>query len=174
MQKVLRIAVVWGTLLLVSTAWAQETNKVDSLIIDKVEMEKGGKAAVKIYLVNSQELAGLTIPLGLAGKGVKIDSLSFSGSRVEYIKMKPVTVAKDQKQVVFGAITMTEDYLPAGRGLMATLFVSADSAFAGKCSIDTTTIGPASVLYTKKDSYNYVPNFSSGSISLKDPSKKTK
>jgi len=174
MRTVRASAVVMGIMLLVSTSWAQETNKVDSLIVDKVEIEKGGKAAVKVYLVNSQDLAGLTIPLGLAGKGVSIDSLSFAGSRIEYIKMKPVTVAKDKKQVVFGAITMTEDYLPAGRGLMATLYVSADSDFAGKCVIDTATIGPASVLYTKKDSYNYVPAFSSGSVSLKDPSKKTK
>jgi len=166
--------IMLGMILISGAARAQETSMKDSLIIEKAEINKGGAAVVKVIFVNSQELAGLTVPLILGGKGVRIDSISFAGSRVEYIKMKPVTIAENKKQVVFGAITMTEDYLSVGRGLLATLYLSADSSFAGKCAIDTTTMGPASAMYTKKDSYSYVPRISSGLVSFKEPTKKAK
>lgn len=174
MRTVIISIIMAGMIFIAGSARAEETTMKDSLIIEKAEISKGGAAVVKIMCVNSQELAGLTVPLVLGGKGVQIDSLSFAGSRVEYIKMKPVTIDENKKKVVFGAITMTEDYLPVGRGLLATLYLSTDSSFAGKCAIDTTTVGPASAMYTKKDSYGYVPRISSGLVSFKEPAKKAK
>lgn len=153
---------------LVSLASGNDENMPDSLVIERVEVPPGANAVIKIDFVNDQELAALTIPLSVIGGGMTIDSVSFVGSRVEYLKMRPVTIADNRKDVVFGAICMTEDYVPAGRGLMATLYLSpTDSVKTDLCMIDTTTVGPASVLFTKKDSASFIPEFASGMVTIK-------
>jgi len=152
---------------------ANDENLPDTLIIEKVQAVKGAKAAMKIDFVNDQELAALTIPIGIVGDAYEIDSVSFVGSRVEYLKMRPVTISEGRKEVVFGAICMTEDYIPVGRGLMATLYLSpAKSSKSDFCVVDTVTIGPASVLFTKKNSASFIPEFQSGLVSNKPVSGK--
>lgn len=156
-----------------SVITANDGNLPDTLMVDRVQVEKGGKAALNVNFVNDEELAALTIPLGLVGDMYLIDSVSFVGSRVEYLKMRPVTIAENRTEVVFGAICMTEDYIPAGRGLMATVFLSpVDSAKSDFCVIDTITMGPASVLFTKVNSASFIPEFQSGMLSLQKEVKK--
>ncbi len=150
-----------------SVTMANDENQPDTLMIDKIQAEKGASVALKVSFVNDQELAALTIPFVLVGDLYTIDSVSFVGSRVEYLKMRPVTISEDRKQVVFGAICMTEDYIPAGKGSMATLYLSSiEKAKSDFCVIDTVTMGPASVLFTKKDSGSFIPEFQSGLISI--------
>jgi hypothetical protein len=145
---------------------ANDENARDTLMIDRVVAEGEANVALNVNFANDQELAALTIPLGLIGDGYLIDSVSFTGSRVEYLKMRPVTIAESRTEVVFGAICMTEDYIPPGQGLMATLHLSrAPSAKSKKCVVDTITMGPASVLFTLKSSASFVPEFKSGMIS---------
>lgn len=139
-------------------------NAPDTLIIERVKAEEGAGVALKIQFFNDEELAALTIPLSLKGTGYTIDSVSFAGSRVEYLGMRPITIKENKKDVVFGAIVMTEDYIPAGRGLMATLYLSPTGKDSEPTFVDTTTIGPASVLFTKKSSASFVPQFISGEV----------
>lgn len=147
---------------------ANDENHPDTLMIQSIELEKAGPVAMQISFVNDEELAALTIPLAIVGDGFQIDSLSFAGSRVEYLKMRPVTIADDRQTVVFGAICMTEDYIPTGKGLMATLFLSpTPDAKKSECLVDTTTIGPASALFTKTNSASFVPKFSAGKVAVK-------
>ncbi len=142
-------------------------NAPDTLIVERVKADKGAEVALKIQFYNDEELAALTIPLSVKGTGYSIDSVSFAGSRVEYLSMRPVTIKENKKDVVFGAIVMTEDYIPVGRGLMATLYLSPTGNTADPTTIDTTTIGPASVLFTKSSSASFVPRFVFGEVSPK-------
>lgn len=139
-------------------------NAPDTLMIERVNAEQGAGVALKIQFFNDEELAALTIPLSLKGTGYTIDSVSFAGSRVEYLSMRPVTIKENKKDVVFGAIVMTEDYIPVGRGLMATLYLSPTGKDSEPTFVDTTTIGPASVLFTKTSSASFVPQFISGEV----------
>lgn len=152
---------------------AQDDNQPDSLFVGQAQIDRGGSASIKIDFFNDQELAALTMPFKVVGDGIKIDSVSFAGSRVEYLKTRPVTIGKDRRHIVFGAICMLEEYIPVGRGLMATLYISAvDSSKTGSYVIDTTTIGPATVLFTKTNSTSFVPRFTSGKIDIGLTSKK--
>ncbi len=150
-----------GILCLAPVVMANDKNDdgvTDSMVINTVAALKGGKMAVLVEFVNDQELAGLTIPLSVKGSGVKIDSVSFAGSRVEYINTRPVTIDKSGQKVVFGAICMTEDYIAPGRGLMATLYLSGPDALKPEqITVDTTTIHPAKLLFTKASSASFVP-----------------
>jgi hypothetical protein len=140
-------------------------NVPDTLMIERIEAGAGAGVALKIRFFNDEELAALTIPLSLKGTGYTIDSVSFTGSRIEYLSMRPVTIKKNKKDIVFGAIVMTEDYIPAGQGLMATLYLSPTGENSEKTVVDTTTIGPASVLFTKISSASFVPQVVSGAVS---------
>ena len=155
-------------LILTAGAFAQDDNVPDTLVIQRLEAEKGGQVSLKVDFFSDQELAALTIPLTVVGDEYLIDSVSFAGSRIEYLQIRPVTVKENRKQVVFGAICMTEDYIPAGRGLMATLYLSPSGSGKGELTvIDTTTIGPASLLFTKPSSASFLPKLSTGAVILK-------
>jgi hypothetical protein len=146
----------------------------DSILFGSPAPLKAGKTAVRIEFVNDQDLAALTIPIVVKGGGVKVDSLSFAGSRVEYIKTRPVTI-KDNGRVVFGVICMTEEYIGPGRGLMATLYLTVpDSLKAEQIKIDTTTIHPANLLFTKSNSASFIPKVVQGALKTPDATKKEK
>lgn len=158
--------------ILCASAFAQDANQPDSLIIGPVQIERGSSAAIKIEFFNDQKLAAITIPLRVIGEGLRIDSVSFSGSRVEYLRTRPITIGRDGQFTVFGAICMLENYISPGKGLLATLYVHAsDSAQLGSCYIDTTTIGPATILFTKTNSVSLVPRFISGKVDIAPASK---
>jgi len=144
----------------------------DTLFIEKVTLAGSGQVAVKFEFANDQQLAALTIPITLKGGGYRIDSVSFADGRVAYLKMLPVTIQEDKKSVIFGAVCMTENYIPEGRGLMATLFLSTvEEEKNNPAIIDTTTIGPATLLFTKTNSVSFVPQFIAGSITHEKPAK---
>jgi hypothetical protein len=152
----------------------RDDNTPDTLYIDRVYTEKGAQVALKVDFVNDEELAALTIPLSIVGDLYLIDSVSFIGSRVEYLKMRPVTIYEGKKQVVFGAICMTEDYIQPGRGLMATVYLSPSNTAKEKyCMVDTTTLGPASLLFTKISSASFIPEFIPGMVSHEAPPAET-
>lgn len=160
------------TVLAGSHVLANDENSPDSLLIESVEVEKGAGVALEIHFFNDEPLAALTIPLSLTGGGYTVDSISFAGSRVEYLSMRPVTIKENKKDVVFGAIVMTEDYIPAGKGLMATMFLSPTGDKQAQMTVvDTTTIGPASVLFTKTSSVSFVPEFVFGTVAVKGDEK---
>lgn len=152
---------------------ADTKSPADAITIEKVEISQAGTVALKIDFVNSAELGALTIPLRVSDAGTKIDSISFAGGRLAYIKAKPVTIAKDQRQVVFGAICMTEDYIAPGSGHLATVYLSVADPIADKqITVDTITVVPATLLFTKSNSLSYVPEFTAGIISAAKPAAK--
>ncbi|MFH1700591.1 MAG: hypothetical protein ABIE07_08390 [Candidatus Zixiibacteriota bacterium] len=157
---------------LVSLCGANDENSPDSLIIEKFSFDENGKAVADFVIVNDQDLAAVTIPLILRGTGVTIDSISFAGGRFEYLKMLPVTIAENKTSVVFGAIVVTEEYVVPGRGLFAKMYLSSDTAQKDiSCVIDTTTVEPAFLMFTKTSSASFTPAFIPGTIAVEEPKK---
>ena len=170
-EKTMRILVVLLCLIggscLASDTTVGDHNLPDSLLIEKVEVEKSGRIAVRIEFVNSEDLGAVTIPLIIRGEGAKFDSVSFVGSRLEYLATRPVTITGQGRMVIFGAICMTEDYIAPGRGLLATLYIDIpDSPENKPIIIDSVTIHPASLLFTRSNSTSYLPQFVRGSITV--------
>jgi hypothetical protein len=152
---------------LASDMTVRNHNLPDSLLIEKIEVEKSGQVAVRMELVNSEDLGAVTIPLIIRGEGTKFDSVSFVGSRLEYLATRPVTITGQGRMVIFGAICITEDYIAPGRGLLATLYVDIPDSLENKpIIIDSVTVHPASLLFTRSNSASYLPQFVPGSISV--------
>lgn len=168
MHFMTRLFLICALVLAGSNAVAADGKAPDTLIVDQVEVQKGSGVALEIHFVNDEELAALTIPLRVLGGGYQIDSISFAGSRIEYLSMRPVTIKENKKDVIFGAIVMTEEYIPPGRGLMAKMYLSpTGNEKPGKTVVDTTTVGPASVLFTKTNSASFIPVFKPGAVAIK-------
>lgn len=163
------LVILTSLILCTSFLAAEDDNLPDTLIIKDAELINGGQGVVTFEFVNDEELAALTIPIRVVGKGIKIDSVSFIDSRVAYLNMLPVTISEDSESVIFGAICMVEEYIQPGRGLMARMYLSA-SAMPDRGSdpirLDTTTIGPATVLFTKTNSASFVPRVNMGQIHM--------
>ncbi|MEE9442174.1 MAG: hypothetical protein V3V99_05860 [candidate division Zixibacteria bacterium] len=158
--------------MLISISWAGDENGPDSLIIEKFSFDENGKAVADFVIINDQDLAAVTIPMILRGEGVAIDSVSFAGGRFEYLQMLPVTVAENKLSVVFGAIVVTEEYVAPGRGLLAKMYLSSDTAKKDiSCVIDTTTVEPATLMFTKTNSASFIPTFIKGTITVEEPAK---
>ncbi len=154
-----------------TTGMAQnDENAPDTLTLQTAKALPDNRIAVDINFFNDQPLAALTIPLQIAGAGLKIDTVLFTDSRIDYLRIKPVTITEDRRSVVFGAICMTEAYIAAGSGPVATLILSsADKKPITECGVDTTTISPANILFTKPDSKSFIPVVNMGTIMVSKP-----
>jgi len=86
-------------------------------------------ATVKVYLENSAGMAGVSIPLsfGSLNSDIQCTKIDFTGSRVEHFQ-RFLTTDNQNKRLLIGLIRdigeNIDDVLPAGEGLVATLYFS--------------------------------------------------
>ncbi len=89
-------------------------------------------AVVKLYLENSEGMAGASIPLsfGSVGSDIRCEKIDFSGSRVAHFQLYP-TIDNQNKKVLIGMIRALDeniaDVLPPGEGFIATLYFSSQN-----------------------------------------------
>jgi hypothetical protein len=83
---------------------------------------------VKLYLENSKGMAGASIPISFAAPGADVmcTKISFEGSRVSHFMGKYPNIDNTNNKVLIGLIRALDenisDVLPAGEGLVATLY----------------------------------------------------
>ncbi len=144
----------------------------DTLYLESVDTDAGQQIALDINFFNDEELGAMTIPIGWnADTSVLIcDSLSFVGSRVDYIGVKPVTIDTAGQTVLAGAVVFFEAYIPPGNGLFATLHFTIKPGAADQfIDLDTVFISPASVNFVNADASVFIPEFIAGQIKIGDP-----
>ncbi len=147
-----------------------DPNEPDTLYIANVEIDAGQAAIVEVSFFNDEELAGLTIPLHWSSADITLDSVSFVGSRIDYINTKPLTIYNEVQDVVFGTIVFFETDIQPGNGLMATLYFDVPPGTSDQfVEIDTLSHGPAGLLFTLVSSANFVPQVIAGQIKIGNP-----
>lgn len=157
-------------LLLTASVWAQDPGEPDSLFIGSAEVDAGQKAVVPVNFSNDTELAALTIPVSWDSPDIILDSVSYVGSRIEYLGTKPFTIYQSEQIVVFGGIVFFEDYVAPGSGLVATLYFDVPAGTPDQfITIDTTTRESASVLFTNPNSSSFIPYVESGYVQIGEP-----
>ncbi len=158
------------TLILSASVMAQDPGEVDSLFVGYAEVDAGQKAVIEVNFSNDSELAALTIPLRWHSSDITLDSVSYVGSRIDYVGTKPITIYAPEQTVVFGAIIFFEANIPAGSGLLATLHFDIPPGTADQMiAVDSTTKESASVLFTNPNSSSFVPFVESGYIQVGEP-----
>jgi hypothetical protein len=127
-RNILAGLVVLALILAGSTALA---DCGDPLSYQIMPSKSTNEATVKVYLNNSQGMAGASIPLSFAsvGSDIKCTGISWEGSRVSHFALYP-QIDNDKKMVMLGMIRdlgdNISDVLPAGSGLIATLYFSSE------------------------------------------------
>jgi len=143
----------------------------DTLYVESVAVDPGQKAIVEVTFYNDEELAALTIPLAWSSADITLDSVSYVGSRIGYINTKPLTIYNDEQKVIFGAVIFFEANIPAGSGLMATLYFDVPPGTPDQfVTVDSTSRSPAELLFTNVNSSNFTPEVVPGTIQIGNPS----
>ena len=96
----------------------EEGNVVE---IESVYVNSGSQVEVKVFFENNTELGGLTVPLQYSSTDVVCDSVSFVGSRIEYLGMKGSNMDLTNRLVMVYGVVLTESYIPIGSGLLCKL-----------------------------------------------------
>lgn len=157
-------------LLLTASVWAQDPGEPDTLVIGTAEVDAGQKAVIEVNFFNDTELAALTIPIHWDSPDITLDSVSYVGSRLEYLGTKPVTIYPDDQVVVFGGIVFFESNIAPGTGLAAKLYFDVPPGTPDQfVAIDTTTQGSASMLFTNPNSSSFIPQIVSGYVQVGEP-----
>ncbi len=149
---------------------ANDPGARDTLYIGSAEVDPGQQAVIEVNFFSDEELGALTIPLAWSSADITLDSVSYVGSRIDYINTKPTTIYNDEQEVIFGAIVFFEANIAAGTGLMATLYFDVPPGTPDQfVYMDSTTIPPANLLFTNTNSSNFTPEVSPGQIKIGDP-----
>lgn len=104
-------------------AVAVQVQGQDLVYIDSVVSGPGQDVSVRFSVRNTDSIASLSIPITYDTSVLKIKSLTFAGSRIEYLGNKitnPSTIANANGHFVVAAFRITEKALPAGDGVAFT------------------------------------------------------
>ncbi len=147
---------------------------VDTVRIHSVSAESGSSVSVDIYMFNDPDLNSLTVPLSFDPEFLTLDTVRFNGSQIEYLNTKPFMIDNNNGKVLIGGIVITEDPIPVGSGLLATLdfSVSAEAIPGDIFVLDTSFVPPAGYfVFVPVGHDKFTPEFVAGEIRITDPNK---
>jgi hypothetical protein len=142
----------------------------DTVYVDSVgTVATAGQVQVPVNFTNDQNLAGIGLTLTHDLSGLVIDSMSFTGSRLESYSVKGATIVDNWISVYM--IVLSEPVLPPGNGLLGTLYLSFSPGIGDQfVTIDTITINQNDVEYnttfTTEGSDYFYPQFEKGYVSI--------
>jgi len=154
-----------------STVCAQSVSEpaiiTDTVFVDSCQIQHPDPVVLEVDFVNSETLSALEVTLHHDSPDLVIDSFSFADSRVGYISLKGA-VHTDSTVTIF-AFQFTEEPVPAGRGLLGTLYFSYQYTIeAQNILVDTITIVDGLIehatFFTYSDLRSFVPHFKRGVI----------
>jgi hypothetical protein len=144
---------------------------IDTVRVESVSASPGDRIDVPIYLVNDEALRGLTVAIKFEEHALRLDTVSFEGSKIEYLSAKFSPIDNTEGTVIIAGVVMTEDTIPAGTGLLATLVfqVSPDAEIGHICQFDTVFVPPSGYLLLSTHDYgSVVPAFAPGTLEITD------
>lgn len=151
-------------------AYAQDPGIPDTISIINAVTVQGQDVAVSINMYNDELLGAVTIPMHWSSPDITLDSVSFVGSRLAYLALKPVSIYNTQQSVVFGAVVMLEEYIPAGSGLIAKLHFHIPAGIPDQnVTIDSISIPPAELLLSQTSGADIYPQMVAGKITIGNP-----
>lgn len=126
------------------------------------------KVVVDVTFYNDEQISAITYPMQWeTTDNVTLDSVSFVGSRVNYLATKPVTIDNTAHNVKIGAIVFFEAYIPAGDGLFCKLYFDIAAGTPDQViTLDTVTIAPAYYTFNTTTGATFVPKYSVGYLTV--------
>lgn len=160
------------TLVLCGSVFAQDPGIPDTLRIDSIQVDPGDPAVVDLSFYNDQAMASLQIPLTWSSPDITLDSVSYVGSRVDYIASKLYNLDNPNQKVLAVVIVLFEEDIPAGDGLFARLYFNIPTGTPDQIVyLDTLSYTPVdNPLFITALSESYPPILKTGKIVIGEPS----
>jgi len=155
-----------GVIFLFSSAYAQDPGVPDTVYFTTSHnglfypLPSGpGLAFIHVNFFNDDSIAGISAPFLFSGP-LTYDSVSFRDSRVDSLEYHPVNESLiTQHKILIGAIPVKEEYIPPGRGYLATLCFRITSD-TGTVTVDSTFFPPNDRLtFVTSEPKGYTPIF---------------
>lgn len=147
---------------------AQDPGHADTVRVSSVRADSGTtKAVVPVYFYNDEELIAISIPLKWNSAEATLDSVSFVGSRVDYINIKVIDIDNVSRTVLIGCVVFIEPNIQPGNGLACQLYFNIPSGLGDyeTIVIDSTFIPPAgNLIFVTSIGLDFVPLFKSGML----------
>jgi hypothetical protein len=154
-----------------ANAQSDQFGQIDRLYADSVVTTPGQQVAVRFQLTNDELVSGFTVPITYDTALLTLKTVSFAGSRVEYLQTKIVTPADlslAAGHFLVTALKLTEAPLANGDGLLFTVnfAVKAAAPIGSVARIDTLFYAPGGyVLLTENSSATGIrPSFKAGKV----------
>jgi hypothetical protein len=147
--------------------YSEEPPGGDSVRVATVGAQPGEEVVVPICFTNTVPLGAVAVPLIYSSPEVVCDSVSFVGSRVEYLAIKPFNIDPVNRKILVAAMVTVEPYIPVGKGLFANLhFTVMEDAYPQQTvTIDTAFFPPSNVLvFVDENAEEIDPEFIAGHI----------
>ena len=149
-SKIRLLAIIVSLLILAAiNAKAQfDPNAPDTVWVDSVQTPSS-IGIVPVYFMNDEPLAGIevTIKLDTDPALIILDSVSFAGSRVEYIAVRNVTSHPIDTAFTVSVFPLSEPLIPPGTGLYCKLHFS----FSGALDSTLVTIDSGYVVISDRE-----------------------
>jgi hypothetical protein len=133
----------------------------DSVLFEGVDYFLGGppysgKLKVPVVFWHDRGLTQVTVPLSWSGP-ILLDSSSFVGNRTE-ADIETTLIDSENSKLLIGVLTLTQDTIPSGRGLLNTLYFTISDT--GHVEIDSAFFPPSGVLaFTGIYALSWTPQF---------------
>jgi len=169
-------SVLFAALLIVAfatfaSAQSDPFGQVDRVYADSVVAAAGQDVAVHFFLRNDELLSAVSVPLVYDTSKLTLKSISFAGSRAEYLQTKivnPAAPAETKGRYVVAFLKILESAIPTGDGLLFTcIFTVRPSVSTGTTMvIDSLFYPPGNELLLSENttSTSIHPAFQAGKI----------
>ncbi len=174
MRKNIRILALLLALLLIASIDSKgqtDPGVRDTLSIDSVSAFVSGIGIVPVHFTNDQELFGLEMTIHHNGVGIRIDSISFVGSRVATAAILNSRVSVDGSTATVSVLETGANVIDAGSGLLGLLYFSYEPTVSPQTAvIDTTVWTPEAVEFSTSfilpSLASYKPVFETGYLTV--------
>jgi hypothetical protein len=126
---------------------------------------------LNVYLYNDEELGGFNLPVTWDSPDITCDSVSFVGTRVEYVNTKLFSIDTVNQRLQAGIIIFFEQYLQPGYGVIYTAYFSVNPGASDQnIVIDSVFYPPGgNFALTLSNGFNIIPQYVQGVVQLGDP-----
>ena len=121
---------------------------------------------LEVYLYNDEELGGFNLPITWNSPDITCDSVSFVGSRIEYVTTKLYTIDNTAQRLQAGMIIFLEQFLQPGNGVIYTAYFTINPAADPQVILVDSTFYPpgGNFAVTLTNGFNVIPQYNQGEI----------
>jgi hypothetical protein len=133
--------------------------------VESVYVSSGSEAVVSVFAENNKKLSAITVPLSYSSTALVCDSVSFIGSRIDYLSMKGSNIDISNRLVLAWGLIMDDSLIPTGSGLLCNIHFTITYPVNTVVTIDSALFPPANnLVYVDSLSQPITPQFVPGKI----------